>query len=473
MKANVLTILALAILSITGVMAQEVPVTHFMHLNPYQFYSNPTADLPYKNYIAIPLLGNVSAGFHNNALKYDKIFERDENGYPTTITANEFVNSLAKYDNTIAANVNEEILGFGLRVKKKYFLSFSYRVRANAELSFSKDLPGFFISGNMAYLGDDNEADMRLGLQGSAYQEISVGFQHKINEHWTWGTRPKLLFGAFNATTQQLQIRVHTNPDDYTLTINHEGMAHLASCLPITMNLNNGNYDFEFGDYNHDVIKNAFRNAGSAIDLGVCYNPTSKIGISLSVIDLGFIRWKANTYEIESSLPNREDNSSLGSLQFSGLTNEDIETIITDGGVNTLLDSLADYFPLSSMPGNAYTAMLHTRLQAQFGYTITPSNRLSVLAYGSIYNNRIHPALTIAYNGSFFKIIDLCLAYTLQKNSFSNLAIGLGFNLGPINIYATTHNLLPVFNHTNLSKVTANVGLVVNWGGMKQETRNK
>lgn len=468
MKYDVISILGFLVLSLWSATAQDVPVAHFMYLNPHQLYSNPTADLPYNGYVSVPGIGNVNVGFYNNALRYNKLFERDAEGYPTTFTANELVNSLSPNNNAIMADVNEEILGFGLRIQKKFFLTFGYRFRANAELSFSKDLPGFLLLGNMAYLGEENEADMQVGLRGTAFQELGVGFQHKVNDHWVWGIRPKLLFGALNVQTQSLQARVHTNPDDYALTLNYEALARLSSCLPITMNLNNGSYDFEFGEFNRDVIANAFRNAGVAIDLSVRYTPTSKIGVSLSILDLGFIRWKTNAYQIESRLPNLDGLSNDESFQFAGLTNQDIEMLASEDGVELLLDSLADYFPLFSFPTGAYNTMLHSRLQAQLDYKIDKSNRLSVLAQGRIYNRSLHPALTIAYNGSFFKIIDVCVAYTLQKKSYDNLAVGLGLNLGPINLYVTTHNLLPAFNRTILSKVTASMGLVVNWGHLRK-----
>ena len=466
-KYNVLIIIGFFFCGIGSVAAQDIPVTHFMHLNPFQFYTDVTADLPYNGYVTFPGIGNVNVGVYNNALRYNKIFERDEAGYPIGIKANEFVNSLATFNNAITADVNEEIFGFGFRIKKKCFMSIDYRVRANAEVSFSKDLPGFLVLGNMAYLGDENEADMRIGLQGTAYQELGVGFQQKVNDHWTWGIRPKLLFGALNVQTQSLQARVHTNPDDYALTLNYEAQARLASCMPITMNLNNGSYDFELGEFSRDVIGDAFRNLGAAIDLGLRYNPTSKIGVSLSVTDLGFIHWKTNTYQIESCPTNEEEHFDNGDFHFAGLTNDDIELLLSDGGTETMLDSLADYFPLFSSPTGAYNTMLHSRLQAQFDYKINKSNRLSVLAQGRIYNRSLHPALTVAYNGSFFKIIDVCVAYTLQQKSYDNLAVGLGLNLGPINLYVTTHNILPAFDQTYLSKVTASVGLVVNWGHLR------
>lgn len=468
MKTNILPFLGLFVLIFCSAAAQDIPVTHFMRLNPHQFYTNLTADMPYNGYVSVPGIGNLNVGLYNNALRYNKMFERDADGYPTTFTANEFVNSLAQYDNSIMTDVNEEILGFGFRIQKKFFLSFGYRVRANTELSFSKDLPGFLVLGNMAYLGDGNEADMQIGLQGTAYQEFGIGFQHKVNDHWTWGVRPKLLFGAFDVHTQSLQARVHTNPEDYALTLDYEAQARLSSFLPIMMDLNSGSYDFEFGAFGRDAVGDVFRNIGAAIDLGLRYNPTPKIGVSLSVLDLGFIHWKTNTCQIESCPPNQEGLSNSGSLQFAGLTNEDIELLTSEGGVDAMLDSLADYFPLSSTPINGYTTMLHSRVQAQFDYTLNKSNRLSVLAQGRIYNNSLHPALTIAYNGSFFNAIDVCVAYTLQRRNYDNLALGLGFNLGPVDLYFTTNNLLPLFNHTMLSKVTASVGLVVNWGHWKK-----
>lgn len=469
MKTNILPFLGLFVLIFCSAAAQDIPVTHFMRLNPHQFYTNLVADIPYEGYVSVPGIGNLNVGVYNNALRYNKMFERDEDGYPSAFTANEFVNSLAKYNNSVMADVNEELLGFGFRIREKFFLSFGYRVRANVELSFSKDLPGMLVLGNIAYLGDGNEADMRMGLQATAYQELGVGFQHKVNDHWSWGVRPKLLFGAFDAHTQALQARVHTAPDDYALTLDYEAQARLASCMPITMNLDGGNYDFALGEFGPDVIAQAFQNVGAAVDLGLKYSPAEKFDLSLSVLDLGFIHWKTNACQIESCLSNEGELFDNGSLHFAGLTNEDIGTLFSDGGMETVLDSLADYFPLSSTSISGYSKMLYSRLQVQFDYKINKSNRLSVLAQGRIYNHSLYPALTIAYNGSFFNIIDVCLAYTLQQRSFDNLAVGLGFNLGPINLYFTTHNLLPAFDHTMLSKVTANVGLVVNWGHLKKK----
>jgi len=471
MKSSNIFAITVVLLSFLGATAQDVPVTHFMHLNPYQLYSDPTADIPYNGYFTFPLLGNVNVGIYNNAFHYDKIFECDENGYPTTITANRFVNSLAKYNNFVTADFNEELLGLGFRIKEKSFLSLSYRLRTNAEFSFSKDLPGFLVLGNMAYLGDGNEADMRIGLQVTAYHEISLGIQHKVNDHFTLGIRPKILFGAFNAQVQTLQVRVHTDPSNYGITAYYDAQANIASCMPITMDLNNGHYYFKFGEFNGDVINNSFRNIGGAIDLGLRYNPTTKVGVSLAVTDLGVIRWKTNTYQITNESSTAEGQTGSTTFQFNGLTNEDIEMLTSEGGMAKLLDSLADYFPLSSTPINSYTTNSHSRVQAQFDYNFTPSNRISVLTQGRIYDRSIHPALTVAYNGSFFKTLDVCVAYTLQPNSYDNLAVGLGLNLGLINIYATTHNLLPVFSRTYLSKLTANVGVVFNWGHLKKQEK--
>ena len=471
MKNNILYIIIIILLGCTTTRAQDIPVMHFMHLNPYQLYTNPTAELPYNGYVDIPAISNLNVGIFNNFLRYNKLFEQNDEGYPTTITANKFVNSLAQNDNMLSAELNEEILGLGFRIKEKFFLSLDYRIRCNAEFAFSKDLLGFFVFGNMNYVGPDNAANLQLGIQANAYQEFSISFQHKVNDHWTWGIRPKFLLGLFNVQTQQLQASIQTNPEDYGMTVNYQAQARLSSFLPYTINLGNGDYSLEFDDIGLEDLGNAFSNMGGAIDVGLQYKPTPEIGLSLSVLDLGFIHWKTSNYQIYSELSDAGRYYENGSFVFQGLTNDDITQLTSEDGADAFLDTLADYFPLSSAPIQNYNTSLYTRVQAQFNYNITPSNRFSILAQGRFINHHIRPALTVAYNGSFFNIIDVCLAYTLQHKSYDNLAIGLGLNLGPINIYATTHNILPVISHNNFTKITGTLGIVINWGHLKKKEK--
>ena len=85
------------------------------------------------------------------------------------------------------------------------------------------------------------------------------------------------------------------------------------------------------------------------------------------------------------------------------------------------------------------------------------------------YNSGFRPAMTLAYSGSFFKTIDVCASYTIMKDSYDNIGLGLAFNLGVFHIYAASNNVLGLFKPLNTSVLDAQVGIVFNlWKAEKR-----
>lgn len=470
-KNRILTVLSLITLLFTTT-AQEVPVTHFMYLNPYRLYTDPSASTPYNGYVGIPAIGNLNFGLYNSSIRYNNLFTTDKAGYPTTLTVNKFINSLDPNKNFLNLSLNEEILGFGFRAAKKFFFTFDYRLRADMDLSYSKDLFGFPLLGNQNYLGED-VAHLQLGLNGSVYQEFGIGIQHQVNDMISWGARAKLLFGAININTTNLYADIATDEDDYSMLIKYNADAQLASIVPISLDLNNGSYNFAIGEINSGVFQNAFRNPGFAFDLGFRITPIKWLSVSASVLDLGLISWKTSAQRITSALADNGHYYHDGGFLFTGLSETDLQNMMSEEGMGAFLDSVAGYFPLNSSPIAKYTRMTNPRFMLQAEFHANKDNRFTLLGQGVLVNHSFRPALTVAYNGHFFNVFDICLAYTLQKNSYDNLAVGLGFDIGPINLYVTTHNILTAFDRTRLSKLTGTVGLVVNWGHMRRSREEK
>ena len=447
--------------------AQEVPVTHFMYMNPFRLYTDISAPTPYNGYVTLPVIGNLNVGLTNSSIRYNKMFRTDEEGYPVRFTADAFLDGLNKKNNYLNVDLNEEIFGFGFRANKKFFITVDYRLRANVDLSYSKDLFGFPLRGKMNYLGADNPADIRLGINANLYQELSLGLQHQLSESITWGARAKLLFGLANVRTRNLNASITTSPDDYSLLLKYGADAQLSAIVPLMLDLNGGSYEFGIGNIDGSVIKSAFKNVGAAIDLGFRIKPIKNLSLSATVLDLGFIKWKTSAYQIESAMANNGSHYDNGGFLFSGLSEDEIMTLTSENGMNEIMDTLAGYFPLNANAINSYATMTNTRLMLQCDYDLNKSNRVSAMVQGTVINKTLRPALTVAYNGHFFQVFDICLAYTLQKNSYDNLAVGLGFDLGPINIYAAVNNVLPAFDYTRISKASAMLGVVINWGHFK------
>ena len=468
MKRRSTTFFIAILMAMLTASAQETPLTHFMYLNPYQLRTDPSAELLYNGYVSVPAIGNLGIGLYNSSIRYKNLFETDDEGYPISLTANKFVNSLRPKNNYLHLDFDEALLGFGFRFSKKFFFTFDYRLRGNVNLTYSKDLFGFPLMGNLNYLGDDNPAKLSLGINSTVYQEISFGLRHQLTPKISWGAHAKLLFGAFNVNTRRLNATITTNEDDYSMFLQYEADARLASAIPLQLNLNNGNYEVTMADLEWSLLGNAFKNVGAGIDLGFRYKLTKRITLAASVLDLGFIHWKTSTQRISSAMADGGHYYQDGGFLFSGLTEDDIVQLTSDDGRAAFLDSLADYFPLNSEAISGYSTFINPRILIQGEFDLNKSNRLILLAQGTIVNHNFRPALTVAYNGHFFNVFDVCLSYTLARKSLGNLGVGLGFDVGPVNVFFTAHNIIPAIDWTRWSKITASAGVVVNWGHIRK-----
>ena len=462
MKKILLTLLV-GVCYVLSVNGQVLDVTHFMRISPFQHNNLPSSSTIYNGYLSLPT-GNIQVGVNLGAIRYKNLFETDEEGYPTVLTATKFVNSLSD-KNYIGVYDDIELFGMGFRIKDRFFLTIDYRLRANMNFTYSRDVLGLPIYGNMAYV--DNPADLNLSINMNAYQELGASFRHKVNDKISWGVRPKVLFGIANVNTEAFSAQVSTDPTDYAISMTYAAAMRAAAIVPFTMTFNpQDGFQLDM-DYNaKNILSNAFKNVGFGIDLGFSYKFKESFGLSAGVLDLGFINWKTSTVSLRSSLDDAGGLYNEGTLTFSGLTQSDVQSLM-DNGISGILDTLAEYFPMEIAPTGKYTTALTPRVVLQADYEFAKYHRVSAATQFRFAKNYFQPSLTLAYDGCFFNSIDVCVAYTIQRNSYDNLGVGLGFNLGFLNIYAGTQNIIAAFSVKNASQLTATAGVVFNWGHYK------
>ena len=463
MKKIVLT-LFVGLCLVLSVKGQGLDVTHFMRISPFLHNDLPSSSTIYNGYFSLPT-GKIQAGVNLGAIRYKNLFETNEEGYPTVLTATKFVNSLAN-KNYVGVYDDIELLGVGFRIKDRFFMSVDYRQRANLDFIYSRDVLGLPIYGNMAYV--DSPADLNLSINMNAYQELGISFRHKVNDKISWGVRPKVLFGIANLNTQNLSAQVSTAPDDYTISMTYAAAMRAAAIVPFHLAFNRQDgFLFEMDDNVGRILKNAFKNPGFGIDLGFSYKFMESLGLSVGVLDLGFINWTTSTVGLSSSLDNAGGLYDNGSLTFSGLSQSEIQSLMNGENVSDILDTLAQYFPLDVNPTGRYMTAITPRAVLQLDYEFAKHHRVSAATQFVFTKNYFQPSLTLAYDGCFFNSIDVCVAYTIQRNSYDNLGVGLGFNLGYLNIYAGTQNIIAAFSVKNVSQLTATAGVVFNWGHYK------
>jgi hypothetical protein len=463
-------LIIISLFCIAQLEAQEGITQHFMQYNPYSNIENPANFTPINGYFSFPGLSNFNLSLTNTGFKYNKLFKTDSIGRPTTVTADKFVNSLSKYGNWLNLNLDEEILGFGFRVKRLFF-SFSYRVKMDEYFRYSKDLFALPLNGNMSYTGENNPADIDLNLSMTAYQEFSLGVQAEITKRLSIGIRPKFLLGMAAVRTNEFNAKLYTDAETYDMTLQYNADITLMSAIPVSVSDSN-----KITFNTDDLMQNwqsLLNNRGFACDIGAKFKINEHIGVAASMTDWGFINWKTKGIRITSAMADAGEYYSNGSFYFAGFTADEINRLINDGEFSSnLLDSLKEYFPYS-IEEYTTTTYLNAKFSAEFYYQINPKHRFSAFFQGTMVKNNFYHRITFAYNGHFGKVLDLCGTYSIMPDSYANFGIGLGLRLGIAYLYLATDNILGYFTPLNVSNVNTQLGLVFKWGKAEERELKK
>lgn len=428
----------------------------FMRLNPYQLNLNAATDLPYRCYFSL-LAGNVTLNIENTSLHYDNFYDFDADGRPEVLNLKKLANSL-KPENRLGLNINENVFSFGHTLGDKGMLTFGYNIKLQSDMKYSDGLFKLLAYGNSVFVGENNPAIMDASLNLKAYREFAVGYQRNITDNLSVGGRAKLLFGLANVSTDVINAKLYTDPETYALRL-EENVGVQASLPGVTVIDGDGEFDPSFSFRMSEL----FRNPGVGIDLAAEYRFDDHFGMVLAVNDLGFINWGGNNVLLTSGINDAGQFYDDGSFLFEGLDAGQIEGLISDEQYQSqFLDTLKQYFQLEIEPRGRYMTMLNTDILVRGYYDLDEHNRFAAQVQGCFLGSGFRPAMTLAYNGSFGDVFDVCVTYTMLKNSYANFGLGLGVNLGVLNIYATTSNFISIFNTLNGKTLNAQVGLVFN-----------
>ena len=442
------------VLGAVAMQAQTVSPVDFMRMNPYQMKTNPAADLPYESVMSL-VVGNIGLDVQNTTLRYDNLFEFDAQGLPQTVNLRQFANSL-KENNFLGFDVNMDFFTLYHRLNKG-MITFNYGVKVQGDVEFNDGLFKLLGYGNGAFVGENNPAEVDLDMNVQAYQEFAVGYQWNVTEQLSLGTRAKLLFGLANVTTDAFGAKLYTDANSYALRLEENIAMRMA--MPGVVYAEEGqlmtNGVFNPGDL--------FSNPGFGIDLGAEYRFNDQFSAVAAVNDLGFIHWGLNNIEMASSINDAGQFYDDGSFLFNGMDVDQLQLVIGDKAYRELfMDTLQQYFQVDFAPLEKYNTMLNTNLLLRGNYDIDAHNRFSLQAQGRFLGSGFRPAATVAYSGSFFRMLDVCATYTVMPNSYDNIGLGLAGNFGIFHIYLTTNNVISYFKPLNASSINAQVGIVFN-----------
>lgn len=451
--------------------AQQSSTMYFMKKNPQTHLLNPAFQDNCKFTIggapvnATPILGQVFLPFYFNVnitnFNYNTIIHKGEGKYSDSLVVDlpKLINSLSK-NNYICFETHINILSLGYKLKKFYY-TIGITEKVDFKFNFSRDLIQlpWYGNGHPANIGRDME--MTIGLNATHYRELALGTSWEQREKLTIGAKVKVLFGMMNLKTYGKGNQWNT--DEIFFGYNFKTDTKISGSLPSTnfhYNDTTGEIDsVTTDDFDGKKYFLNFKNPGLGLDLGAIYKFNDKITLSMSLIDLGFIRWKSNTF-------NATDN---GEFYYRGMNvtpllnpkdSSDILKILTD--------SLEGVFKITGS-NKAYSSYLTPKLYIGGSYTLSEKFDVGALVRIERYPKVFHTSFTLSANYLPIKWFSLSGSYSFQNDKYYDIGLGFALKFGPYRMFIVNDNVTGMIFPQKTRNINWRTGLYIGIGCNKDK----
>lgn len=428
-KILLLGVLSLALLE--GHSQHSSTMYHLKGIVPQNYLMNPSLQPDCGFHIGFPGVAPVDFKIGlpfslNDIMFYDRELD-------STITflhpgANkEIFKSRIRKNNYIHSEMSTGLASWGFRTDDVY-LSFDIRQKG----FFHVNIPGDFLKFILELNEDGEDFNFsRIDISTRVYNEYSMGASKQFFNNLTLGIRGKLLFGIADISMRNSGMNLHTDKDLWTINTDFALNANIPFAeVPVN---EDGNFaldsiDFEDNLTVMDIVGTGlFNNFGLAMDMGVTFEPTERFHLSASIVDLGYINWNNNTFNITQNT----------SFEFDGVS---VDSIGSEKFSENLVDSVKSNFDFIES-NNAYNTFLPSRVYLGAEFMVTPAFGVGFMSMSEMYRKKVRQEFTISTNFNPGKALSISVSYSYLNYSFNNLGFGMSSKLGPFNMYLVFDNL--------------------------------
>jgi hypothetical protein len=452
-KSIYLLFLLLAILH-NRTVAQNNQVLYYMNL-PQNHLVNPAFRPSNSFYLGIPVLTGIDLNLNNNFVNFSDVIMSGQKGdslisvlHPGYNIDN-FISKL-KSSNFFTPEISFQLFGLGFNIGQDLYVTIDIVNRVYTNFALPKDLFNFALKGNSNFVGKTMDLS-GFDTQFKCWQEIGMGFSKKIGNNLRLGVRGKLLFGIANISMNNKAFGLKVD-NDYSWDVNADITANISGPVKVILNNKNSIEDIKFNDnkFNNPsggidpgkIVEFLFNrnNLGLGIDVGGVYSITSKLQVSASVTDLGFIRWKSDVTNLKAK----------SSFKFSGFNVTDVvngsKTI--DQITQDMVDSLKNSFTITNQ-SQPFSTSLPVGISIGGNYNLTKSISLGILSHSILTGKKIREALTLSANVNLGNSLSTSICYTAENGRFNNIGAGLAFRFGVVQYYFITEKIPLRLNRIN------------------------
>lgn len=419
-------------------MAQLGQTQYFMNF-PQSNKLNPAFRPSNKVTVGIPALSNIYLGVNNNMLSISDIFKQME-GADSTITilhpdypASERDAFLKGLGNTsyLSFNASVQLLELGFTIDNDWYVDLTVSQKAAGSVYLPDDLFTLAFEGNESFIGSTIDLS-GFGFEAMQYMETALGVSKNINEKLRVGGRAKLLFGGVGAAIDNRELAIDVN-NDFSHTIHSDVRLNVSGPVSFVTDADNMVESVKWWDDINpfDILLNS-SNKGLAFDIGAEYQLLHNLSLSASILDLGFMGWKTDVFNLRAT----------NEFIFDGF---DVSDVIEgeqdfDDMLDNFADSLLDSFELMS-GSDKFSMGMPARIYIGAQYKPLNYLGLGLLSRSVINEGHLSQALSLSANLYARDILSASLSYTMANRSYNNLGLGISVRMGPVQIYTIADQL--------------------------------
>ncbi len=329
-----------------------------------------------------------------------------------------------------------------------------------AAASFEKNVIKLINKGNGDFISEPFITNIPFSVKN--YTTWQLSYSKELNDKLLFGVAAKLYFGK-NGINADANVSIVTDSLYDYIDIGLEG--NVLASGPVDLSVNDAGFvngielhsDYSLSDYLFQ-----FRNPGLGMDFGIEYEYDPRLKFSASIIDLGFITWLTDNFNI-----NIDGKSRWNGLEISNLVNfPKDETVIEDLENISIADTL---FYSAMTPGDdlfASVTPVKLYLAAEYKYdkkiSLYAVNRLTFI------DKFIDESLLISGDYYLNNYWTLSAGLNLTNRSYFNIPFGISFKSESIRFSISTNNLWGLAFSSYSRTFGGSINLAFNINGASQ-----
>ena len=273
-----------------------------------------------------------------------------------------------------------------------------------------------------------------IPIQAAHYREYSLGYAYQSHHHkFTAGIRAKLYFGK-SALFAKISGSIQNVPPGYAL--NTSGSINVSFPLNAIYKTNDKSNNFNLNS--SQITKYLFNsgNPGMGVDLGINYHLMPDLTISMSIIDLGKIKWKSNVNSTSLKESNQLPNSSYELTPVGGVPT------ITKNGDQTYYNTF-DYSTLV-FDSTSFSKPLPTCLFAGIKYQVNPGLTMDITDRYVAVKDLGYNSLFVTASVQINKRLSMSSGYAMIADSYFNIPLALLYQGNFGQLFLGTDNLTAI-----------------------------